>query len=386
MNQPFIERLRISNFRSIETIELGDLHPLSVFAGANGSGKTNFIDALAFLQQVLVSGASEAIRAYGGLEHIRNTRGRGNSDEHVFGLDIACMLPPSFEGNGKRQVKVEYALNLYQTAQGPVIEERLAESGKELFNRPRARNGTPLETAPGLHVEIPIRPDYSLLSMFNGISFAEFARNIRIYRIDPVAAAAPSENGGDDTELDINGRNLAAVLARIESNAELRETILEWIELIVPSVDAVRVQPRHLDQRAMILFEEEYADRPFPAGMVSQGTLYALSLLVAILDKPSPLGLTLIEEPERGLHPKAIGELIGLMREVAGPNTGIWVTTHSESVVKHTRLDELWLLDKKEGHTTIKHASDTSITQESLGTLTVDDAWLSNLLGAGLPW
>jgi len=43
--------------------------------------------------------------------------------------------------------------------------------------------------------------------------------------------------------------------------------------------------------------------------MMSDGTIYALSLLVAVLDTPK-YGLTLIEEPERGLHPQAIFELI----------------------------------------------------------------------------
>jgi predicted ATPase len=34
---------------------------------------------------------------------------------------------------------------------------------------------------------------------------------------------------------------------------------------------------------------------------MSDGTIFALSLLVAVLDTPK-YGLTLIEEPERGLH------------------------------------------------------------------------------------
>ena len=43
----------------------------------------------------------------------------------------------------------------------------------------------------------------------------------------------------------------------------------------------------------------------FPAHMVSDGTIYALCLLVAVLTRVKRPGITLIEEPERGLHPKS---------------------------------------------------------------------------------
>ena len=62
------------------------------------------------------------------------------------------------------------------------------------------------------------------------------------------------------------------------------------------------------------------------------------------------------------------------------------MTTHSESVVRQLQLDELWLVDKKEGKTQMKAAASGHLQQPDLAPLRVDEAWLSNLLGGGLPW
>ena len=55
-------------------------------------------------------------------------------------------------------------------------------------------------------------------------------------------------------------------------------------------------------------------------------------------------GIILIEEPERGLNPKAIAELIEFFRE-RSELFNIFVNTHSESIVRVTQPKELFLVD-----------------------------------------
>ncbi len=109
-------------------------------------------------------------------------------------------------------------------------------------------------------------------------------------------------------------------------------------------------------------------------------------MLVAVLGTPERLGLTLVEEPERGLHAKAIRALVDLMRQQASSERPIWLTTHSESVVRALELSELVLVDKVDGRTTMKRADAENLKQHDLAPLTVDEAWLTNLLDGGLPW
>ena len=88
------------------------------------------------------------------------------------------------------------------------------------------------------------------------------------------------------------------------------------------------------------------------------------------MDKPR-YGLTLIEEPERGLHPQAIFELIDLIRDQASHENPLWITTHSESVVRQLQLNELWLVDKKNGRTQMKSAASGRLQQQDLAPLEV---------------
>jgi predicted ATPase len=105
--------------------------------------------------------------------------------------------------------------------------------------------------------------------------------------------------------------------------------------------------------------------------------------MAAVLSRSRGYGLTLIEEPERGIHPKAIAELVQLMRDNATPEHPVLVTTHSESVVRASKREELWLVNKADGKTTVKNAAQNS---GDLGSLGLDTAWLMNLFDGGLPW
>ena len=48
---PHIESVRVKNYRALRDVELKQLKPLTVFLGANGSGKSTFFDVFAFLSE-----------------------------------------------------------------------------------------------------------------------------------------------------------------------------------------------------------------------------------------------------------------------------------------------------------------------------------------------
>ena len=190
----------------------------------------------------------------------------------------------------------------------------------------------------------------------------------------------------DATRLSSNGGNLASVLRRLEGDPEASADILDWMQMIVPGVATIQTRQRKTDNSTALLFKETGSAKRFPAHLVSDGTVYALCILVAVVGAPAGLGMTLIEEPERGLHAKAIRELVDLMRQQASSERPIWLTTHSESVVRALALSELVLVDKMDGRTTMKRADSGNLKQRDLAPLTVDEAWLTNLLNGGLPW
>ena len=70
MTTKTIHRLKITNYKSIDSLELEGLSPFTVFAGPNGSGKSNFFDALDFVSLFVRGGLEAALRAHGGFANI----------------------------------------------------------------------------------------------------------------------------------------------------------------------------------------------------------------------------------------------------------------------------------------------------------------------------
>ncbi len=384
MSDKTIHYLKITNFKSIDSLEIKGLSSFSVFAGANGCGKSNFFDALDFIRTFIESGIEVALRSHGRYENIHSEKRKAKYARR-FDFEIHCDLPNNPEGRTENQVAFHYLLSIHELDKTPIIEERLSIDGVLHLIRHKDELRILLkDTGDYLGNKCPI--SYSVLLTYYDIPITQFLRNIKLYRIDPLGAKEPDQTDQDPFLLDRKGHNLASVLNRLEQNENLRRAILDCMELIVPGVEKIQTEHQQIDSKTAVLFKEVGTRRRFPAHLVSDGTIYALCLLVAVLDSQRGYGLTLIEEPERGLHPKAIRELVGLIRQQATAANPIWMSTHSESVVRQLHLQELMLVDKEDGRTRMKSADSGNITQENLAPLGLDEAWLSNLLGGGIPW
>src|SRR5438105_3521214 len=57
---PFLRRVRIRGYKSIAFCDV-TLEPLTILVGRNASGKSNFLDALAFLRDLMHVRATEAV-------------------------------------------------------------------------------------------------------------------------------------------------------------------------------------------------------------------------------------------------------------------------------------------------------------------------------------
>ena len=373
--------LLISNYKSIASLKIGGLLPFTVFVGPNGSGKSNFFDALDFVGKVCRYDVEDALRAHGGADNIRSAKLYKPKSRH---FEFTIKLRDANAGKPGDAPSSDYALRIQEFATAPEIGESLSHHGIPWFSR---TPGSPVFGHRADRLQNFSYPaSMSTLRTFKHL-LARLLPNITVYRVDPRSAKEPDPSDADPSKLNARGSNLAAVLGRMESDQEARTLIGQWMEMVVPGVQAITTKRQRLDQSTAILFKEHGTKKQFPAGLMSDGTIYALSLLVAVLDRRRyRRGLTLIEEPERGLHPAAIAEFVDFLRDSAEPENPIWVTTHSESVVRRLQLEELVVVDKKAGRTRMKRADSGNLEQADLDPIGLDMAWLSNLLNGGLPW
>ena len=65
----FLRRVQIRGYKSIAFCDV-TLEPLTVLVGRNASGKSNFLDALGFLRDVVKYGVREAVKQHGGADAI----------------------------------------------------------------------------------------------------------------------------------------------------------------------------------------------------------------------------------------------------------------------------------------------------------------------------
>jgi predicted ATPase len=95
-----------------------------------------------------------------------------------------------------------------------------------------------------------------------------------------------------------------------------------------------------------------------PSNLVSDGVFLFLGYLYIVLG-PEPASVLLIEEPETGIHPGLLRQLIKLFRDMTtgahgGPPTQIILTTHSPMLLNLVEPEEIRIVRRGEdGATTV---------------------------------
>ena len=111
-----------------------------------------------------------------------------------------------------------------------------------------------------------------------------------------------------------------------------------------------------------------------PAHM-SEGMLYWLAF--AIIEHLSPIELLLIEEPENGLHPSRIREVMRILRKIS-EKTQVVLATHSPLVINELQPEEVTIVTRTPERGTIcTPIAKTKDFAERAGIYALGELWLS---------
>ncbi|OIN61116.1 AAA family ATPase [Arsenicibacter rosenii] len=332
-----IKRLVIENFKSIERIELIEPNPFTVFVGPNGSGKSNIFEALEF--HIPQTDVGEKLRLFGGADYLQN-RLIDNSSNYRFQIETDTFV---------------WARNSsYQTISELDANKLLVEVGLVAFD------------------------EQSLIK--NEERYLDFAR--RFSRIFVGNEKLLRKRFIDDSSLNGAATNLEKVLKRVLTDIILKNEFFEWLALFVPEFKSVEVIKNQYSTDETLLWYEQFSDKPFTKNLISDGTYNILALLTAVYQSDDRPQFLCIEEPENGLHPQVAGELVDFFRTMCEERGHyIWLNTHSQTMASRVRPEELVVVDKKQGSTRIRQ-----FNGDDLKGWRMDEAWLTNALGGGLPW
>lgn len=112
------------------------------------------------------------------------------------------------------------------------------------------------------------------------------------------------------------------------------------------------------------------------ADQMSEGLLYYLAF--AAMREVNNAKLLLIEEPENGLHPARIAEVVRMLRELSEQGTQIVIATHSPLVLNELRSDEVSVVTRTaEAGTKVTPIADTPNFAERAAVYALGELWLS---------
>ena len=283
-----ITRIEIDGFKSFVDFKL-DLEPFTVLAGPNNSGKSNLLEAIELLRDLVLSLDERPL--------VQRERGTGvelfhRADDGDFVPRFVLQADAVFPDGSHSPL----VMTVSYEDKGP------------------ARRGFSLDSG-----VIPDEPRRAELRAWTALV------------IDPVQLRSGASLD-DELPLATLGSNLAAVIGRISENGELSEYVLDAAFVIgdLTDVRPIKDKRRNLWDFDLVM----KGGRRFTPSLVSDGTLRVLALLAAVHD-PAYRGVVLIEELENGLHPQYIERLCERIAERVSADVGrqVIATTHSQLVV-----------------------------------------------------
>jgi predicted ATPase len=411
------------NFRCLRSIKQ-PLGPFHVLVGPNASGKTTFLDVVAFLGRLVSDGLDAAI-----------TERSANFQDLVWGrtgtrleLAVAAAIPEAIRGkiaaNGYDTIRYEVGLELDMESTGveivaeKVLLERMASAGpvqRELFpgaiSPPtsiltpkagpgqktiinKARGGNDLfysevysEAGKGWVPAFKLGPRKSALgnmpadetkfpatTWFRNLltqGVQQFVLNSLVIR----KASPPGQVRGFKPD----GSNLPWVIADLERRS--KERFQDWLAHLrtaLPDLEGIRTVEREDDKHRYLVLKYR-GGLEVPSWMASDGTLRLLALtLPAYL--PDLSGVFLIEEPENGIHPRAAEIMFQSLSSVYGAQ--VLLATHSPIILGAVEADKVLCFAKTEaGETDIVLGTDHPALRDWKGETNLAVLFAGGVLG-----
>ena len=367
-----LQSLRLQNLLSFgpDTPELA-LGPLNLLIGANGSGKSNLIEAVCLLRSSPTDLAATLRQGGGVQEWIWKGAPKDTASVEAIMANTGAVqsLRHVIEFEAEKQTfhlqdeRVEYE-HPDPGKEAPYFFYKY-QGGRPVVNLNGEQRGLRRETVEADQSILAQRKDPEqypeitrLGQQYGGIqAYREwtFGRNT-IFR-EPQRADMRTERLEEDFS------NLGLFLNRLRRNPAAKNVILSHLRDIYDGVDDFDVSVEGGTVQ-VFLTEGRFT---VPATRLSDGTLRYLCLL-AILCDPTPPPLICIEEPELGLHPDILPKIADLLVE-ASHRTQLIVTTHSDILVDAMteRPETVIVCEKHDGQTQM-----TRLSASDLG------VWLQN--------
>lgn len=354
-----VKSLTVTGYKSIRELREFKLNSLNVLIGANGAGKSNFINLFRMLNEMYEQNLQVYVQKQGGPDALLH-----------FGRNSTERLHAEFY----------FANNAYKFDLVPTADNRLIfESEHSWFGGFLYPTNSSRTLGQG-HTESVLKEATDNYSQYVRPS----VQNWRVYHFHDTSDTAKVKQrhaSNDNLRLKIDAANLAAYLRMLKNNhgAEYNR-IVETIRLVMPFFDDFVHREGEPEYVELEWTQKGKPDTPFKAHMLSDGSIRFICLTALLLQPISLLPDTiLIDEPELGLHPYAITILVDMFKQVAESKQLI-VSTQSVELVNELSPEDIVVVDQEEGASTFKRYTEDELSGW-LEEYSMGEIWKRNILG-----
>ena len=361
---PKLSTISVKGFKSIASIDELNVGAINVLIGPNGSGKSNFIGVFSFLRDIREGHLQDYVARAGGADRVLH-----------FGSRVTRTLRIHVSFLDDRD---QYEIELQPTATDELVPQSESVSfwDKSRYPRPywdglqRVGNEAGISDPASRRVASYLRHDLD---------------SWRLYHFHDTSAASlinKTADVNDNRFLRIDGSNLAAFLYFLrERHPDSYSLIRRTVQKVAPFFDDFQLEPQRLNpDKIRLEWSHRDSDDYFDTSSLSDGTLRFIALATLFLQpvdfRPSVI---LVDEPELGLHPYAIGLLASLIRQ-ASVETQVIVSTQSPFLLDHFQPEEVLVADLVDGRTELSRL-DSAALEVWLEEYSLGELWEKNELG-----
>jgi predicted ATPase len=366
-----IQKVTIKNCGCIKSAEV-NLSRLHALIGPNDSGKSTILRALRTATQFAtgVFTRNEKALVQGPQGWQGNQSAAGEPARHDKG-EILPFLPLLSDATSEGFISLTLESSLeYQIGNedGRLFEFATAHGGRSLLSEHQPR---PLFGESPLWTSRYAKPDVELrLSKLK-----EQLAPATLVRFDPDALRAPAPLLLDTEGVrfaDERGTGLAAVYDAIQNrDRDAIRAIEERVRELFPTVKSIGLSVPAAQMKAVRVALKD--GKEIGADEMSEGLLYFLGFAALQYCGAS---LLLVEEPENGLHPSRIRDVMSILRKVS-ESAQVVIATHSPLVINEMKANEVTVVTRDEGGTHCKPIGETKGFDDRIKVYALGELWLS---------
>jgi predicted ATPase len=336
-----IRRLHATNFGCLKAVTTPDFGALHAFIGPNDSGKSTLLRALACLS--IFGGNHPLQEREREMDSFRNYRRPGQHE----GVVLVAEADDSF------------------------FKLQDSDRGRKQFSGIRLGTDGPTSS----HTDWNAGGSLNIASLSVGKALASY----KLVRFDPDALRLPSELIPAEARVDFTdarGTGLPGVLdAVVNKGDDSFRNLVEEVRVKFPVVR--RLGLKAISKSTKVIEVELNDGTVVPSENLSEGLLYFVAFLA--IQCLEPTALLLVEEPENGLHPSRVAEVVRVLRAISeSGRTQVFIATHSPLVVNELRPDEVTVVTRdREKGTQLRLLKDTPNFEERSKVYALGELWLS---------